>query len=89
MDFSIYSLPYFEVKVYERPFLFRNNKKNAEYRYVDGTPTPVKIQISHFLEFGQFYIDVYSICNFYESNILHIRRSYQQLRRNLFITNKQ
>jgi hypothetical protein len=35
--------------------------KSLKYRYVDGTPTPAKIQISHFLKVGQFYIDVYSI----------------------------
>ena len=44
--------------------ILRVHAKSAKYRYVDGTPTPAKIQISHFLKVGQFYIDVYSICNF-------------------------
>ncbi len=35
--------------------------KSLNYRYVDGTPTPAKIQISHFLMVGQFHIYVYKI----------------------------
>ena len=41
--------------------IYMENQPNSIY--VDGTPTPAKIQISHFLKVGQFYIDVYSICN--------------------------
>jgi len=35
--------------------------KSQKSRYVDGTPTPAKIQISHFLKVGKIYIDVYNI----------------------------
>jgi hypothetical protein len=45
-------------------YRLRIHGKSQNYRYVDGTPTPAKIQISHFLKVGQFYIDVYSICDF-------------------------
>ena len=44
-------------------YTLRIHGKGPKYRYVDGTPTPAKIQISHFLKVGQFYIDVYIICN--------------------------
>ena len=37
--------------------ILRIHGKSANFRYVDGTPTPAKIQISHFLKVGQFYID--------------------------------
>ena len=37
---------------------------SSKYIYVDGTPTPAKIQISHSIKVGQFYIDVYSIGTF-------------------------
>ena len=52
--------------------MLRIYAKSLKYRYVDGTPTPTKIQISHFLKVGQFYIDVYSICTFEMKNFLQI-----------------
>ena len=51
---------------------------SANYRYVDGTPTPAKIQISNSLKVGQFYIDVYSIKGFESHLIPQIRWSYQR-----------
>ena len=48
-------------KISAGPDILRIHGKSAKYIYVDGTPTPAKIQISHSLKVGQFYIDVYSI----------------------------
>jgi hypothetical protein len=47
-----------------RPQILPIAQINPNYRYVDGTPTPTKIQMSHLLKVGQFYIDVYSIFSF-------------------------
>ena len=52
--------------------LLRIHEKSPDSRYVDGTPTPAKIQISHLLKVGQFYIDVYSISNFEWQNFVQI-----------------
>jgi len=50
--------------------MLRIHGKLLKYRYVDGTPIPAKIQISHFLKVGQFYIDVYNICKIKGRKIL-------------------
>jgi len=50
----------------------RIHAKSLNDRYVDGTPTPAKIQISHFLKVGQLYIDVYSISIFKWENLFQI-----------------
>ena len=59
-----FSLPTFDI--------LRLYAKSLKYRYVDGTPTPAKIQISHSLKVGQFYIDVFIICTFKKTLILQI-----------------